>query len=430
MYHDIDFTVKAFNSAQRINDKDTEYRVRGKEHLRLSVNKNSKSLRIRACIKGKRINKKIGNYPQVGLKEFEKIANTLFKRYQLGGNYILAETVTFDRYFQQLYLPNAKKYKSSWKGDESRYRLYIKHALGHLTLPQIRPYHIQRALNDLPAHLSDRSYDLVRALISSMLSLAVKLELIEKNPCRNIPARNNCRAVRRYLTDKELPVFIDSCLSEFDTRTGIYNPQAMCLLLSLFTGMRIGNCCDLRWDMLSKDGQSLYLPKTKSGKGQIIYLSKVARWIIEQAYLLKCNQYIFPSSSIDDSHVAYPRSVFTRVCARSGIACAGSNHAINEEFPKENLTIHCLRKTFATVTLNSYQQSSAQLKGTSLDVVRQLLGHSNEKVTKEHYAFGDNAVLLESVEIASQVMTSNVRNLPAIRNCGSSDCFNSYSINQ
>ncbi|HEY9029756.1 MAG TPA: tyrosine-type recombinase/integrase [Kangiella sp.] len=416
MYHDINFTLKAFNTAQRINNEDTEYRVKGKEHLRLSVNKNTKSLRVRTSINGNRINKKIGNYPQLGLKAFEKIANELMERYRSGGNLILANKVTLDRFFERIYFPDAKKRKASWKNDESRYRLYIKPVLGSLTLPEIRPYHIQKLLNKLPEHLSDRSYDLIRALLSVMLNKAVKLELLEKNPCRSIPARNNCRVVRRYLTDAELPVFIEACFVEVDPHSEIFSHPVLALLLSLFTGIRIGNCCSITLDMISEDSKTLYLPKTKSGKGQTIYLSKTAQWIIRQALTLNPSKYIFPSPLSNDAPITYPKSAFIRVCARAGIACAGSNHPLKEGFPTENLTIHCLRKTFATIVLNHFSTELGESNTSSIEVVRQLLGHANQRVTRDHYAFSNDVSLMKGVEIAANVMTNNIRKLPLIAN--------------
>tara|TARA_R110001592_G_scaffold361992_1_gene674482 strand:+ start:5510 stop:5695 length:186 start_codon:yes stop_codon:yes gene_type:complete len=47
MFHDIEFNKKAFDAAMRIDDKDTEYRVKGKEHLRLVVYRTKKALMVR-----------------------------------------------------------------------------------------------------------------------------------------------------------------------------------------------------------------------------------------------------------------------------------------------------------------------------------------------------------------------------------------------
>ncbi len=430
MYYDIKFTAKAFHSAQRLNNEDTEYRVIGKEHLRLCVNKRSKSLRVRTSIKGKRINKKIGNYPQIGLKEFEQHANSLIRQYSLSGNFALGNTVTFHDFFIEIYLPYAKKNKKSWKNDLSRYKLYLQQSLGPLTLSSIRVIHVQMLLNNLPEHLSDRSHDLVRALTSSVFSLAIKAELVERNPCKSIPAKNNCRIIKRYLTNQELPFFVRSCLYECNPTALAFSYQALCLLLSLLTGMRIGNCRTLTKDMLSKDKTLIYLESTKSGKPQVIYLSKAAQWVIEQALSANHQKYIFPSAFKLNEPIAHPRGAFKRICARAGIACSGSNHAVNPDFPTEELTIHCLRKTFATLAINSSSPATQNVTQTSMDTVRQLLGHSNQQITRTHYAFSNDEILIQAVESVGKAINDSIRNLPTIGINNTQDCFNDLSIKQ
>ncbi|NVJ66209.1 MAG: tyrosine-type recombinase/integrase [Gammaproteobacteria bacterium] len=429
MYYDIKFTAKAFNSAQRLNNEDTEYRVIGKEHLRLCVNKRSKSLRVRTSIKGKRINKKIGNYPQLRLKEFEQHANSLIRQYSLGGNFALGGTVTFHDFFIEIYLPYAKKNKKSWKNDVSRYKLYLQQSLGPLTLSSIRVIHVQMLLNNLPEHLSDRSHDLVRALTSSIFSLAIKAEILERNPCKGIPAKNNCRVIKRYLTNQELPFFVRSCLYECNPTSSAFSYQALCLLLSLLTGMRIGNCRTLTKDMLSNDRTTIYLESTKSGKPQLIYLSTAAQWVIEQALSQNHQKYLFPSAFRNNESIAHPRGAFKRICIRAGIACSGSNHVVNPEFPSEELTIHCLRKTFATLALNSSAPETQQGTKPSMDTVRQLLGHSNQQITRTHYAFASDEVLIQAVESVGKAINDSIRNLPTIESSNARGCFNDLSIN-
>jgi integrase len=414
MFYDIELTKKAFKEAKRINDTDTEYRVKGKPNLRLIVYRTRKSLAVRYCQNRIRKIKTVGSYPHMTLANFVRVADEIVAVFEAGGNYALALEVTLNQFFDQIYLPTAKKNKISWADDESRYRLYVALVIGQLTLAKIKPYHVQRLLNELPEHLSDRSHDLIRALISVIFSQAIQHELLDKNPCRVIPARNNCKVKERHMQGLECTAFIESGLVEADINSQCFSYQSLCLLLALFTGMRIGNCIAITRSMLSSDSLSLYLPTTKSGKPQRIFLSPQAQWLIKQALSLSDSEFIFPSAKNNDAHIGRPSSAFIRICARAGIACTGGNHDVSKNFPAEVLTIHCLRKTFATIILNNFSSISGAENASSIDVVRQLLGHASEGVTRKHYAFSNNENLVLGTNVASSAMTDKIRFLHSL----------------
>jgi len=411
MYHEIEFTKNAFTKAIRINDKDTEYKVKNKNHLRLIVYKSKKTLMVRHNFNRGRKSKRIGTFPMMHLLAFETLANDFIEAIESGGNYSLALKATQDQYFYQIYLPDAKKNKRSWADDESRYRLYVSPVIGKLVLAKIRPYHIQNLLNSLPEHLSDRSHDLIRALMSVIFNKQIKQELININPCRTTTAKNNCNAVERYMGELEYTAFIKSCLVEADIASDQFSIQSLCLLFALFTGVRIDNCITLDRSMLSSCKTEVYLPTTKPNKPQTIYLSTPTQWVIEQALLVSESEFVFPSILGQTGHITHPVSSFRRICKRAEIACAGSNHTINKQFPTDNFKIHCLRKTFATVVLNNFSVGGGNHL-SSLEVASQLLGHANTSVTKQHYAFSDNKNLKLAVEVAAQVLLKNISNSP------------------
>ncbi len=414
MFHDIDFNKKAFDAAIRIGDKDTEYRVKGKEHLRLIVYRTKKALMVRHTFQRVRKSKKIGSHPMMRLGLFELLGNEFIEAMESGGNYSLALKATFNQYFYQIYLENAKKNKLSWKDDESRYRLYVAPIIGEMVLAKIKPFHIQNLLISLPTHLSDRSHDLIRALMSVTFNNAIKHELIDKNPCRTTSAKNNCNAVERYMESPEFTAFIQSCLIEADVHSEHFSFQSLCLLFALFTGVRIDNCITLKRSMISADGSYIHLPMTKSGKPQIIYLSTVTQWIVKQALSVSGSEFVFPSPQSATGHITHPASSFRRICKRAGIVCSGSQHSITHGFPTDALTIHCLRKTFATVILNNFSATEHQEIKTSLDVTSELLGHSNTHITKKHYAFSNNENLKVAVRVAAKYLLKDLPKSPLL----------------
>lgn len=413
MVYEIDFTHSAFTKAIRIDDKDTEYKVKNKNHLRLMVYINRKTLMVRHCFEGQRISKKMGTFPMMKLPTFELVSNEVIEAVESGGNHILGLRATLDDYFYQVWLPNAKQYKRSFKDDESRYRLHVSSVIGGMKLARIKPYHVSKLLNTLPAHLSDRSHDLILSLMSTIFKQAIIHELININPCRTSTPINHCNVKERYMDEPEYTSFILSCLIEADVKSDQFSIQSLCLLLALFTAMRIGNCIQLKRSMLSTCKTEIYLPASihKSKKPQTVYLSSFAQWIINQALSVSDSEFIFPQSNNKSAHISRPTSAFKRICTRAGIACAGSTHPLKLDFSTENLTIHCLRKTLATVIRNQ-TSSEVSLDEVAIKSASLVLGHAGTNITATHYAFSDGKRERSAVEIASQVLLQNIKTIP------------------
>lgn len=409
MFYDIDFTKKAFDNATRIEgEAQTEYRVKGKAHLRLIVYQAKKALVVRGCFRGNRKSKTLGYYPIMRLSTFERLANEFCERLQAGSASALAMSLRYTDFFIRVYIECAKaKDKKTWDTDLSRFKLYIEKAIGQLYLADIKAYHIQALLNNLPKHLSDRSHDLIRALISVSFSVAIKYELVDKNPCLAVPAKNNCNAVERVPSQDEVTAFLKAALIETDVDSDQFSIHCLCLLLALFTGIRIENSQTARIDMLSADGLSLFLPDTKPKKSQRIYLSEQARWVIAQARKVTDSSFLFPSTKSKTGHIGKPRTTFIRICKRAKLACNGSTHEVNPEFEQAPLTIHSLRKAFGSFVLNAT---------SDMEMAKTLLGHSNIAVTRKHYAFHNDERLLEAVNVTSDALTQSIPNFPRIKN--------------
>jgi integrase len=403
MIHDIDGTKKAFEGATQIDGKDTEYRVRGKAHLRLIVYQTRKALLVRKCWQGKRYSKTVGTFP-TGYKNFERLANAYCEVIEAGELNKLANRVSLDRFFDRVYIELAKKNLKSWKSNLQRYNDYVRPVIGSMLLPDIGSYYIQACLNALPERLSDSTHDLVRALLSVIFSLAERYELIIKNPVKVIAARNNCKVNRRLLTDGELEAFIKACLVECDIKGDNFSFHAMCLLLMMFTGMRIGNCCSIRKNMISADQTCIYLPETKQGEPQTIYLSKQAQWVVKTAYSASWNEYLFPSAIKKTSSIAYPRSVFVRICKRAGIAVRGSDHPIQVDFPIEPFNMHVGRKVYCNHVLKATG---------NIQLASSLLGHSSVAVTEKFYAFYHDSRLSGVVDQVSDSLLEHVPDFPS-----------------
>ena len=401
MIYDIKLTKKAIQEAQRIDDKDTEYRVIGKPYLRIIFYKNRISLCVKANIKGRRPSKTLGIHPMMDFQTFERLGTEWYRR-QLdleGPDY---SKVIYDQFFFEVHLPYAKQRNTDWKKTHQQYCRYIQPHLGHLTFQEIRAPQFIKVLSCMDEEgLSEATSNRVRSHMHRTCSLGVKFGVLDKNPCSVIEKLAEDNVVERHLTPFEMPAFIKSALIETTSL------QGLAVLFAPFIGGRINNIITLKKSEVAPDLSAITFTKTKNKKKQVVPLSAQAKWVLQQALNLSdpCSPFVFSSTRSLNGHIAYPLASFKRICERARIAVTGGDYEVNPSFPREPLTIHCLRKSFGSAVLAHTGDIHCSSK---------LLGHSSVDVTSSRYAFYQKDRLLEAVEGAAEVLTVNVPNFPRI----------------
>lgn len=192
------------------------------------------------------------------------------------------------------------------------------------------------------------------AVLSSMFKYAKKAKLIPANPFKEEDAEslkekhNNARL--RFLTEAEIPLLLDACATHLKP----------IVETDLLTGLRRGEIFGLEWDMIVA-GQ-IHLPGwlTKNGAPRVIPVSdRLAEVLAAQRRKnhLK-SKYVFCNEN--GGRVLDIRAAFQGACRRAGL---------------ENFRFHDLRHTFA---------SHLVMKGVSLRVVQELLGHKDTKTTMRY----------------------------------------------
>lgn len=139
--------------------------------------------------------------------------------------------------------------------------------------------------------------------------------------------------------------------------TNIGPHAAAALRLLIFTGARLREILDLRWEHVDFDRGLLFLPDSKTGKKTIV-LGAAALSVLEQ--LPKVGSFVIAGADNER-----PRSDLQRPWA-----------LVSNRAQLSGLRLHDLRHSFASVGAGS---------GFSLPVIGKLLGHSNVKTT-ERYA--------------------------------------------
>lgn len=349
----------------------SEIRVSDIPHLYARRNKNSTSLIFRADASGHRIVKKIGN-----INDSIDLLNQRLLRLYNEVAYLKGEMsapLTLSAFITLYFIPHSEINHRDHKGMLSRLRI-IAQAFGPLAdrpITEITKFDCIQLIERLRKRgVSPNTLNKYRYALQAIFSLAVEMELIERNPVSKIKKERISNIQERVLRGEELKYFIIFS-SEYS------NPYAGgALLFLLFTGMRAMEALTMKWSYLSTDRSYIDLPMTKSGNPRRVQLNNSARAVLEHLEALRMNDYVFFSNATN-GHISYPRNALNWVCDQLSKKGVLNGH----------LTLHSLRHSFATNLIEATG---------SLYVTQIALGHSSSAVT-ERYTHLSNQHINDSV---------------------------------
>lgn len=164
-------------------------------------------------------------------------------RAKLDGTHINSHRITFGEYGDQWVQTQIHQRASTREQMESRWRLHIRPALGHMLLTEITPKDIQSAVLHWATRaepLAPSTIQVTYAYTSAVFKAAVRDRLISRSPCEKInkPALNRDKVVP--LTTEQVMTIADRIAPRFRSF----------VLLAAATGMRSGELTGLTTDRL------------------------------------------------------------------------------------------------------------------------------------------------------------------------------------
>jgi integrase len=184
------------------------------------------------------------------------------------------------------------------------------------------------------------------ALLSKMLSLAIRWEWRTDNPCRGVE-RNYEAKRKRYLKPSELERLV-SALAEYPDKAA-----ANAIRLLLLTGARSGEVLGATWDQFNFETGTWTKPatSTKQKSEHVIPLSAPAQLLLSE--MPRTDNRLFPGLDQVRNHWA-------KICRKAQI---------------EGVRVHDLRHSYASMLASA---------GLSLPVIGALLGHSTPTTTARY----------------------------------------------
>ena len=328
----------------------------------------------------------LGEFPAVSLQEArQRVAENkslLAKDKDPAEDRVRAKgDLTFAEFAEQRYLPHAKDHKKTWDDDVWKVEKILNPALGKLRLSCITQRDISQLHGKEKARTSATSANHVLSTLKRMLNLAVKWELIEKNPAGGQEKFKEPPQRERYLSEEEIPRFLRALEGDEDRLS------VAAIRLLLFTGCRRSEVVSLKWDQVKIGEGRFLLRDTKNGRSRSVHLNAKGKEVLEELAerrdleaRTRESEYVFPSrQGTRKGHLFDLRKPFQKACEEAGI---------------ENFRTHDLRHTFASVAVRS---------GASLFDVQKLLGHQDIAMT-QRYAHLSDAGLKRATEGVSALL--------------------------
>lgn len=195
------------------------------------------------------------------------------------------------------------------------------------------------------------------------------------NPCRHAE-RFKEESRERYLSPSELDR-LGHVLSEAESSWGFQPTTIAAVRLLILTGCRSAEILRLRWDEVDFERRCLALPDSKTGARTIV-LNTAALQVLDSLERVKGNPHVIPGTK-PGGHLTSLQKLWDRIRVEADI---------------EDVRIHDLRHTFASIGINS---------GQNLSVIGKLLGHSKILTTQRYAHLADDPVRQASEQIGSTI---------------------------
>lgn len=266
---------------------------------------------------------------------------------------------------------------------------YIISLLGNINFRKIKNEDIRLFFeNDRISILSDSLKSNLFIILKASIDYGVKKKYRKKFTVEKIQFKKNKNEIT-YFTKREEELLVDYLTNNMNLRN-------LSILLGLFSGIRVGEICGLRWSDLDFINNTLSVnrtaqriknlddesssktklvvdkPKTESSI-RIIPLPEILVSILRK-YKQENDCYVFTNNTIIPKDPRAVEKYFASVLKRVGI---------------KELNFHSLRHTFAT----RLREQNVDIK-----VISELLGHSDWKITQSIYVHASLDYKRDSVD--------------------------------
>lgn len=271
------------------------------------------------------------------------------------------------------------KHVKGWRTIEGRLRI-VSECFGDIRLAEIDHERISKLdayLRNLKPPRSAKTINDYMGLLRTMFNYAIRRKYVSENPVSEIKPYT-VDSKRREYTPAEIQRLLEAAEKvERDalSHSILQRYIKRIILLLLYTGMRMGELLNLRWDNIQGDKVVIKRTETKQKKEKVIPLTPAITAVLEE--------------------LREPESVYVIPRRRSVPATKTVLRKMREVSGIEDFDFHSLRHTAASVMV-----SRALGRGVGISDIMAILGHSRVDTTMRyvHSDFGRMRKAMKTLE--------------------------------
>ncbi|MCE5262647.1 MAG: site-specific integrase [Deltaproteobacteria bacterium] len=316
-------------------------------------------------------NIKAGSGPK-SPKEKRKIAQGEEAQAKAEQERLAKEAVTFDAFFNDTYLPQAKADKKprSVTREEGLYGKWIKDVIGQFPMKDIAPFHLEKLKKVMAdGKQAPRSIEYALAVIRQMFNTAKRLGVYGgESPTAKVKAPKVDNGRMRFLTREEATALLDALKAK--KSTDVYDMT----LLSLHAGLRFGEIASLTWQDMDLSKGVLTIRDAKAGS-RYAFLTEQAATMLEARDKARKGRkpadYVFQGRKVKLDRISI---TFARTVEELKL-----NDGIDD--PRLKICFHSCRHSYASWLIE---------QGADLYTVQKLLGHKTNVMTQRYAHLSEN----------------------------------------
>ncbi|WP_159761479.1 site-specific integrase [Sphingomonas sp. 8AM] len=328
---------------------------------------------------------KLAAFGDAPLAQIRKKAEKLRAEVALGGDPAAkkaeARAVPLYGELASQHLADAKLHQKSYATTEMYSRRHIVPKWGRVRITDIDSRAVAHWLAEKRAEgLAPATVEKIRVIMGRSFELGQRWGIpgCTTNPTRGVPRKPLNNARERFLTAEEAERLRAAAALSKNTQL----PHIVDLLL--YTGARVRELLDARWEHVHVDQRTWLIPTSKTGKARHVPLSRAALDVIAALPRFKDCPYLIPNPDTLKPFVSIKHAW----------------QAVRKLANLPGFRIHDTRHSFASFCVND---------GVDLFTIGKLLGHASYQST-QRYAHLANDTLLAAVEAGAKKQ----RGLPTI----------------
>ncbi|MBP3868390.1 MAG: site-specific integrase [Solobacterium sp.] len=355
-------------------------------------------------------------------KQAESYAAELERKVKQGELYNIAE-LTLNEYFNQWKTDIAPLTLTQSKQESYQYTMkkYFIPAIGFMNISTINPMHLQAIVSEMIKQgLKPKSIKTYFSVISSIMGSAVKKRIIKENPCARLTFPKNEKKVVETVhafTIQQSQIFLKALednytvvwserkrknaegemydVSGYEQTISISPMWKAYFNLALYSGVRRGEACALRWSDIDFETMTVSITKASAitSDGQVLKDTKTVSSRRELLLPLPVFVKLREWKTAQEKHAAEIGSewketgfVFTQADGRQ-INLYTPSHKLHEIIELHNRTASENEK-LPNIRLHDLRHCTASLliaSGADIATISRMLGHSRISTTLDIY---------------------------------------------